>query len=188
MSTRVGYHALLQGIFLTQGSNSHLLYLHWQAGSLPLEPPGKPQNRGTVIQNRLVDTEGEEGGRIERGAYACMRVLSRFSRVQLFATPWSVDDQTPLSMGFSRQEYWSGLPCPPPGDLPDPGIEPASLMSPASAGGFFTTSTTGGNPPVLLPLSSYTGFRSSVPETEAETNRDIFCYLTTDLTGSLLQG
>ena len=42
-------------------------------------------------------------------------------------------------MGFSRQEYWSGLPCPPPGDLPDPGIEPSSLASPALAGGFFTT-------------------------------------------------
>ena len=48
----------------------------------------------------------------------------------------------PLSMGFSRQEYWSGSPCPPPGDLPNPGIEPGSLMSPALAGGFFTTSTT----------------------------------------------
>ena len=50
--------------------------------------------------------------------------------------------EEPLSMGFSRQEYWSGLPCPPPGDLPDPGIEHASLMSPAFSGGFFTTSTT----------------------------------------------
>ena len=45
-------------------------------------------------------------------------------------------------MGFSRQEYWSGLPCPPPGDLPDPGTEPASPVSPASAGGFFTTGAT----------------------------------------------
>ena len=43
-------------------------------------------------------------------------------------------------MGFSRQEYWSGLPFPSPGDLPDPGIEPTSLLSPALAGGFFTTS------------------------------------------------
>ncbi|ELR50988.1 hypothetical protein M91_11147, partial [Bos mutus] len=54
--------------------------------------------------------------------------------------------QAPLSMGFSRQEYWSGLPFPSPGDLPDPGIEPgiepASLMSPALVGGFFTTSAT----------------------------------------------
>ena len=50
--------------------------------------------------------------------------------------------QAPLSMGFSRQEYWSGLPCPPPGDLPDPGIKLRSLMSPAFPGGFFTTSAT----------------------------------------------
>ena len=51
-----------------------------------------------------------------------MRVLSHFSRVWLFATLWTVAHQAPLSMGFSRQEYWSGWPCPPPGDLPDPGI------------------------------------------------------------------
>ena len=48
-----------------------------------------------------------------------------------------VDHQAPLSMGFSRQEYWSGLPCPLPGDLPDPGIKLTSLMSPALAGEFF---------------------------------------------------
>ena len=52
------------------------------------------------------------------------------SRVRLFPTPWTVAYQAPLSMGFSRQEYWSGLAFPPPGDLPDPGIELASLMSP----------------------------------------------------------
>ena len=51
--------------------------------------------------------------------------------------------QAPLSTGFSRQEYWSGLPCPPPGDLPDPGIEPTSLTSSALAGGFFTTEPSG---------------------------------------------
>ena len=51
-------------------------------------------------------------------------------------TPWTVVHQAPLSMEFSRQEYWSGLPWPPPGDLPDPGIKPVSLMSPALAGGF----------------------------------------------------
>ena len=54
----------------------------------------------------------------------------------------SVALQAPLSMGFSRQEYWSGLLCPPPGDLPDPGIKPTSLPSPALTGGFFTTGTT----------------------------------------------
>ena len=68
-------------------------------------------------------------------------VLSHFSRVQLFATLWTVALQVPASMGISRQEYWSGLPCPPPGDLPDPGIKPSSLMSPALTGRFFTTST-----------------------------------------------
>ena len=52
--------------------------------------------------------------------------VKSLSRVQLFATPWTVAYQAPLSMGFSRQEYWSGLPFPSPGDLPDPGIEPRS--------------------------------------------------------------
>jgi len=61
------------------------------------------------------------------------------SRVQSFATLQTVVCQAPLSMGFSRQEYWSGLPFPTPGDLPNPGIELASLASPALAGGFFTT-------------------------------------------------
>ena len=63
-----------------------------------------------------------------------MCVLTCFSRVQLFAIPWTVAHHAPLSMGFSRQEYWSGLPCPTPGDLPDPGIEPRSLTSFALAG------------------------------------------------------
>ena len=57
--------------------------------------------------------------------------------------------QSPLSMGFSRQEYWRGLPCPSPGDLSDPGIEPMSLTSPALVDGFFTTSTTWETPPSL---------------------------------------
>ena len=55
--------------------------------------------------------------------------------------PWTVACLAPLSMGFSRHEYWSGLPFPPPGDLPDPGIKLGSLTSPALAVGFFTTST-----------------------------------------------
>ena len=69
-------------------------------------------------------------------------VLSLLGHVRLFATLWTVAHQVPLSMGFSRQEYWSGLPCPPLGDLPDPGTKPTSLTSPALAGGFFTTNTT----------------------------------------------
>ena len=71
----------------------------------------------------------------------CVCGLNCFSCVQLFVTLWIVA-KAPLSMRFSRQEYWSGLPCPPPGDLPDPGIEPSSLKFLALAGGFFTTSAT----------------------------------------------
>ena len=72
----------------------------------------------------------------------CACTLSRFSPVRLSANVWTVARQAPLSLGFSRQEYWSGLPCPPPGDLPDPGIEPAFFTSPALADGFFTSSAT----------------------------------------------
>ena len=72
----------------------------------------------------------------------CCHKLSRFHHVQLFVTFWIVACQAAVSMGFTKQEYWSGLPCPAPGDLPGPGIEPVSLISPALAGRFFTTSTT----------------------------------------------
>ena len=68
--------------------------------------------------------------------------MSYCSYVQLFATLWTVAHETPLSMGFSREEYWNGLPFPSPGDLPDAGIEPISLLSPALAGGIFTTRAT----------------------------------------------
>ena len=66
--------------------------------------------------------------------YMCALVLSF---IQLFATPWTVAHQAPLSLGFSRQEYWNGLPFPPPGNLPNPGIESTSLTYPALAGTFF---------------------------------------------------
>ena len=72
----------------------------------------------------------------------CVCMLSHFSHIWLFATPWTVAHQTPLSVGFSRQEYWSELPFSPPGYLAIPGIEPTSLMSPALAGRFFTTTAT----------------------------------------------
>ena len=72
--------------------------------------------------------------------------------VRLCVTLWTEACQASLSMGFSRQEYWSELLCPPPGDLPNPGIEPMSLMSPALAGRIFTTSATweGHNTPVSV--------------------------------------
>ena len=62
-----------------------------------------------------------------------------FRHVRLFVTPWTAACQAVLSMGFPRQEYWSGLPFPPLGDLLNPGIKPQSLVSPALAGRFFTT-------------------------------------------------
>ena len=67
-------------------------------------------------------------------------VFESLSHVQLFVTLWTIAHQAPLSMGFSRQEYWSGLPCPPPGDLPNSGTEP---MSPALASRLFTTEPPG---------------------------------------------
>ena len=72
--------------------------------------------------------------------YVPTHMLNCLSRIGPFAT--HVAHQAPLSMGFSRPEYRSGLPCPSPGDLPNPGIEPMSLLSPELAGGFFTTSAT----------------------------------------------
>ena len=71
-----------------------------------------------------------------------LRARCQISLVRLFVTLWTVALQVPLFTGFSRQEYWRGLPCPSPGDFPDPGIEPASLASPAPAGWFFITTAT----------------------------------------------
>ena len=79
--------------------------------------------------------------------FKALCVLSRLSRVQLFVTPWTVVHQAPLSMRFSRQEYRRGLPCPPPGDLTNPEIEP---KSPALGGRFFTAEPPGTVP--LIPL------------------------------------
>ena len=75
----------------------------------------------------------------QQGTNACVHTLSC---VQLPVSLWTVPGWAPLTMEFSRQEYWSGLPFPIPGDLPDPGIEPSSLASPALAGRFFTITTT----------------------------------------------
>ena len=106
-----------------------------------------PQNNSEGMQLwsglMVVGEEGQWGGQdllYINMPYACM--LSHFSCAWLPMTLWTVAHQASLSMGFSRQEYWSGMPCPPPGDLPNPGIEPMSLMSPELAGRFFTTSTT----------------------------------------------
>ena len=77
-----------------------------------------------------------DSGQLLEWSSVCVYMLSH---VQLFLTPWTMACQAPLSMEFSRQEYWSRLPFPSPGYLPKPGIKPVSLMSPALAGRFFTT-------------------------------------------------
>ena len=133
----MGCHFLFQGIFSTQGSNLHLLcLLHWQVESLPLAPPGKYVCIYIYTWDVYIYTwEVCIYIYIYLYMHACVH---GFSRVWLFATLWTVACQAPLSMGFSRQEYWSGLPC----NLPSTVIEPASLMSPVLVGGFFTTSAT----------------------------------------------
>ena len=99
---------------------------------------GGGQLEGTTQIQTLVKSDAIFSSR-PSGLGGCVLPLSR---VQLFGTPWTVARQAPLSMGFFKQEYWSGLPFPSPGDLPDLGIKPASFASPALAGRFFTTSTT----------------------------------------------
>ena len=93
------------------------------------------------VQAELRTSGLKERNHVEGKECAC--VLSCFSSVRLFATLWTVAHQAPLAMGFPRQEHWNGLPCPPPGDLVDPGIEPTSLASPALAGGFVTAEPQG---------------------------------------------
>ena len=82
-----------------------------------------------------------DGNTLISNSYTCM-----LSRVQFFVIPWTVAQQPPLSMELSRQEYWSVLPFPPPGDLLNPGIKPASLVSPTLAGRSFTTEPPGKPP------------------------------------------
>ena len=101
-NTGIDCHLLLQGISLSQGSN-------------PLSP---------VLAGRFFSTEPIGKPLIDTCVCAC--ILSLFSHVPLSVTLWTVAHQAPLFMGFSRQEYQSGLPFPPPGNLPDMGIEPAS--------------------------------------------------------------
>ena len=132
----MGCHTLLQGIFLTQGSSPHLLcLLHWQACSLPLAPPGKTDSIYILIIHCFGLT------------FSCNEFcLLSCSVVYEFLQPYAKNYSTPGSpVRGSKQEYWSGVPFPTPRDLPNPGIEPVSLVSPELAGGFFTH-----EPPVYL--------------------------------------
>ena len=80
-------------------------------------------------------------GKSEEELKSLLVKVKSLSRIRLFATPWTVAYQAPPSMGSSRPEYWSGLPFPSPGDLPDPGIKLTSLASLALEGTFFTSIT-----------------------------------------------
>ena len=96
------------------------------------------------VENKVMVDRGNGGGincEIGTGVYLCPCTCV-LSHVQLFVTPWNTACQDPLPMEFSRQEYWSGLPLPAPEDLPNPGMEPRSFLSPALAGRLFTTSAT----------------------------------------------
>ena len=92
----------------------------------------------------------------------CVRACSVTQSCPIFATPWTVAHQAPLSMRFSRQEYWNGLPFPPPEDLPNPRIKPESLASQASSAlaGRFSTTVPPGKPKCLLDIRclTYDGF------------------------------
>ena len=123
----MGCHALLQGIFQTQGLNPSLHLLHWQAHSLPLGHLSSVQFSCSFVSNSFgpcglrharllcpLPTASHGGGGLV--AKSCPTLM----------IPWTLACQAPLSIGFSRQEYWSELPFPSPGDLPDPGIKPGS--------------------------------------------------------------
>ena len=118
--------------------------------SLPPDLQGKPKNTGvgslSLLQEIFLTQESNQGILHCRWTlYQLSCQGSPFSCVQLFVIPWTVTFQAPLSMGFPRQEYWSGLPFPSPGHLPDPGIK---LASPALADKFFTTEPPGQETPV----------------------------------------
>ena len=133
MSIRASIH--WEGCWLGPVTKFKLILLGaWQTDKLRDKELG--QGRATLFRKPA----NQEDGRLvfQKPSY----VLSYFSHVWPFATPWTTTHQAPLSMIFSRQEYWSGLPFPSPRDLPNPGMEPASLKSLALTGRFFTTSAT----------------------------------------------
>ena len=131
-NTGGGCHSLLQGIFPAQGSNPGLLHCRWtlyclsHQGSTKIVYPGVGLFSSSFLTLHLASPVNYTLKCYV--PFQSLLMLSHFSRVQLFATAWTVALQAPLSIGFSRQEHWRGLPFPSPGDLPDPGTEP---MSPA---------------------------------------------------------
>ena len=99
--------------------------LYWTGQGWGWDKRGKGGRRTWVVSLKQHNHIRQCQWRVRVSVFSCL------SYIWFFETLWTVAHQAPLSMGFSRQEYWSGVPCPPPGDLPDPGIEPASPLSPA---------------------------------------------------------
>ena len=110
---------------------------HWSGQPIPPpeELPDPGLNRGLLHFRQILYQLSYQGSK-NTGTKTLQSCL-------ILVTPWTVVCRIPLSMGFFRQEYWSGLPFPSPGDLPDPGIEPASPVPPALAGRFFTSEPPG---------------------------------------------
>ena len=118
---------------------------------------GHGEDVGTTSRGRMIDLQWDKAGKLQptakQGSQTAFVLLVKFSKipiwlscilscfnhVQLFVMLWTRACQASLSLGFSRKEHWSGLPSPPPGNLSNPGMEPASFKSPALAAGFFTT-------------------------------------------------
>ena len=130
------HHFLLPRIFLTQESNPGLLHCKQMLYCLSHQGSPKTKLIGSKSRQTLNWTR-EKRARI--GYRERIYDLCACYRVQLFAAPWTITRQAPLSMEFSMREYWSRLPFPSPGDLTNPGIKPMSLASSALAGGFFTS-------------------------------------------------
>ena len=126
---------------LRQEKHPFLVYEHWVRCPSTLENSWSVTQDSDLLSSENVASTYQFQFSLEKCALVC--VLSHFSHVQLFVTPWTVAHQSPLSEGFSRQEYWSRLQFPAPGILPNPKTEPMSLASPALAGGYITISALG---------------------------------------------
>ena len=120
------------------------LWLIKQTHSMPMIMYAFPHPKVQANLRNSIDSDQSSVGLTIMEFFSCFTVncawmLSHFSCVWLFETLWTVSHQSPLSKGFSRQEYWCGLPCPPPGDLPNPGIKPGSLALQADSLTFWAT-------------------------------------------------
>ena len=137
---------LLQTLSLVPGAGTHTCSDPAITGRQPSARPGVHKQPNLAyhpfLQNTVLLKHSHTHLNVFRGFFhaATVRACQVAQGVQLFATPWTAARQAPLSMGFSRQEYWGGVPFSPPANFPDPGIKPASLMAPALADGLFITS------------------------------------------------